>query len=122
MDVISKSTVLIIMSSFIEWGLKRVIKELVGSVPSKTKKISDIEHYISCIKSEVLPNLELSIELTSKLNALRKLRNKFAHGEWDLIEPLLKELLFKESFAAISGLFVSIENLAWDSEWGNPCQ
>ena len=119
-DVISKSTVLIMMSSFIEWGLKRVLKELAGSIPQKTnRKISDIEHYISCIKSEALSNLDIPIETTHRLNTLRKLRNKFAHGEWELVEPLLKELTFKETFNAISDLFATIENLAWESEWGN---
>ncbi|MCW8880271.1 MAG: hypothetical protein OQJ89_09005 [Kangiellaceae bacterium] len=119
-DVISKSNVLMIMSSFIEWGLKRVLKELVGSIPKKgNKRTSDIDHYITCIKSEALIDLDLAPRAKSCLNALRKLRNKFAHGEWEKIEPLLKDLTFKEMFTCISDLFSQIENLAWESEWGN---
>jgi uncharacterized protein YutE (UPF0331/DUF86 family) len=119
-DVISKSNVLIVMSSFIEWGLKRVLIELVGSIPKKeNRKTSDIEHYLACIKSEILMDLEIPQETRNNLNTLRKLRNKFAHGEWDKIEPLLVDLTFKETFSAISDLFYRIERLAWESEWGS---
>ena len=118
-DVVSKSTVLVVMASFIEWGLKKVLKELTGSIPSRTNKsISNIEHYISGIQNLALNDLKLSQELSFKLEMLRKLRNKFAHGDWDQIEEILKEIRFKDTFKAISDLFEEIEQLAWSSPWG----
>ncbi|MCO7227547.1 hypothetical protein [Pleionea sp. CnH1-48] len=118
-DVIAKCTVLVVMTSFVEWGLKRVLKELAETIPPKTDRgVSDIGHYINYLKTELLSNWEVSPGTLSTLDSLRRLRNKFAHGEWDAVEPLLEELLFKDTFSAVSCLFRTIEESAWESEWG----
>ena len=119
-NIISQSSVLVILASFVEWGLKRVVQEFLGGVPKKQKQEkSKIDGYIRLLKNQVFPDLVVPQEIEATLDSFRKARNEFAHGDWEKLRITLATVNLREAFESVAELFTLLEESAWSSQWAN---
>lgn len=115
--IVATSTVL--LCSFIEWGLKLVANEMCGPKPQRRDRslnqIASMLHHI-----EQHGRLELHIDPDQLLfiGTFRKIRNAFAHGDWERLGGQLSSTFLRTGFEAVSGIFQAIEFAAWQSPWG----
>ena len=117
--VIAKANPIILLCSFVEWGLKEVVKDICGLVQNKTgKNISDFEFYVNFLKKECALDLNIEEYVIEQINAFRRVRNSFAHGKWNLLEGELADISLRSCFDVVSTLFEKIEKAAWNSPWG----
>ena len=118
---------LILLNIFLEKSLKMLCFEYSHKNDSKVfgghkeeikllKGKSKIVTYINFIEKSL--NLKLSIE--NKINLidgnLRKIRNSFAHGDWEDVEEILKNIDLNEYLISISDVFKEIENVIMKKE------
>lgn len=118
-EVIAKATSVVLLCSFVEWGLKLVAKELQTTISFKPdRKLSDIEFMLQHIERECNLHLRLHDEIMPIVGSFRIIRNAFAHGHWATLNEQLGTLSLRTCFRAVSRLFQSIEEAAWESPWG----
>ena len=116
--VTANAVPIVLLSSFVEWALKSVVKEFCGSVPRKPKsEISDVNFFLQYAKSNGGLNFKLDEETTCTLNSFRMIRNQFAHGNWQTLETLLGTLSLRDCFSAVTRLCQTLEESAWEGPW-----
>lgn len=117
-NVISKATAIILLCSFAEWALKTISIELTSASPRKnSQSLSDVEHLLQHIKQNAGLSLPDQTEEMSLIHAFRKIRNAFAHGNWQELEQQLAVLRLRDCFESVSDLLMQIEMAAWGSKW-----
>ncbi|MGN4047700.1 hypothetical protein [Pseudomonas sp. SM4] len=118
--VVTQATSLVLLSSFVEWGLKRVVKSLHGSVPRKPSgaATSDVEFLLQHIAQSGL-HFSLNPVLLETVNDFRHVRNAFAHGDWARVDEQLANISLLACFQAVSQIFVCLESAAWEGPWKN---
>jgi hypothetical protein len=117
--VVGKAMPIVLLCSFVEWGLKFVTQEFCGQVPRKTTSgISDFKFLLHFLQQ----NSQLRFDSTGNpilsIDSFRKVRNAFAHGQWDSLATQLSAISLRSSFEAVSQLFERIEESAWLGPWG----
>jgi hypothetical protein len=117
-SVVSHAVPVVLLSSFIEWGLKSLAKEFCGSVPRKAgATLSDIDFLLNHIRGTGGLAFELDMKTLETLNSFRIVRNQFAHGNWHSLETLLGTLSLRSCFAAVTRLLEALEDSAWKGPW-----
>ena len=108
--VLSLVNPIILISTFLEWALKRLLFVCCDIYNFKALKGKS---NIDAMLEEIIHTLDLKIEIPpvfqEKLNSYRFIRNKFAHGEWDKI-GMLQDQDVKEYFVHIERLFKVLES------------
>lgn len=119
-NVIAKSSILIVLSSFVEWALKRVIQEFLGEVSrNQMGGKSKIDSYLLLLNKQVFSDMTIPAKTKYILDSFRKSRNEFAHGDWETLENTLSSINLREAFESVSELLFLLEEHAWSSEWGS---
>jgi len=117
-SVVSVAVPIVLLSSFVEWGLKLVIADLCDSLPRKPNpSMSDFQFLLQHLQANGGVVLSIDKEQIETVNSFRRVRNAFAHGQWDTLEPLLKTLSLRKCFSTVSSIFQEIEESAWLSPW-----
>jgi hypothetical protein len=118
-EVVAKTIPIVLLFSFVEWGLKLVSKEFCGSIPHKAaRSISDFEFLLRHIQQNSPLQLDITGDLIPAINSFRKIRNAFAHGHWESLATQLSAISLRTCFEVVSRLFQRIEESAWLSPWG----
>lgn len=116
--VISQAVPVVLLCSFVEWGLKRVIADFGGNVPRKTgRALSDIQFLLEHLEQQCGLPLGPAQGPIQVIHELRPVRNAFAHGQWQTVHTQLARISLREGFTAVSSLFQHIEEEAWMSPW-----
>jgi hypothetical protein len=119
-EVIGRATPVILLCSFIEWGLKLVTKELCGAVPRKrAHSLSDFTFLLQHLERDAGLHLRVDLELVKVVNAFRSIRNAFAHGRWEALNAQLDAVSLRTCFETVAEIFAYIEAAAWSSPWGD---
>ncbi|EKB1967641.1 TPA: hypothetical protein NKA96_004452 [Vibrio parahaemolyticus] len=109
LKVLSLVNPIILISTFLEWALKRLL--LVCCDVHKFKAPKGKSN-IDAMLEEIINKLGLQVEIPQsfqeKLDSYRFIRNKFAHGEWDQIGTLQDQDV-KEYLVHIEKLFKVLE-------------
>jgi hypothetical protein len=117
--VIGKAVPVVLLCSFVEWGVKFLTKEFCGSIPRKTiRGLSDVEFLLRYLEQNSQLRLGVTSDLMLPINSFRAVRNSFAHGQWESVATQLSAISLRASFQAVSALFERIEEAAWLSPWG----
>ncbi|CRD63383.1 hypothetical protein [Stenotrophomonas thermophila] len=118
-EVVGRTTPIILLCSFLEWGLKLVAKELTGVVPrNRGHAISDFEFLLKYIREKAGLTLVIDAELTDNVHVFRDIRNAFAHGQWVALSERLDGIPLRVCFETVAQVFQRIEEAAWQSPWG----
>lgn len=115
--IVARAVPVVLLSSFTEWGLKRIVREFCGEIPRKSVgSMSDVEWLLDCLRRSPL-QVEVGAELTGDVGAFRRVRNDFAHGQWEKLAAQLETLSLRTCFEVVSRLFMRIEEAAWSGPW-----
>jgi hypothetical protein len=111
-SVIMPAMCLLLLASFEEKTLKWLCLRL--SPYEKTDRINNIRNnkineYMKFLAEECALSFTEPPEATIVRKQFRQVRNAFAHGDWEDIEPVLTELSLPDAFWAVSELFRVIE-------------
>src|SRR5690606_15059935 len=118
-EVVGRTTPIILLCSFLEWGLKLVAKELTGVVPrNRGHAISDFEFLLKYIREKAGLTLVIDAELIDNVHVFRGIRNAFAHGQWAALSERLDGIPLRVCFETVAQVFQRIEEAAWQSPWG----
>ena len=117
-NIISKSSTLVILASFVEWGLKIITEELKLKISKEDfRNKSKIDAYIFLLQRTLFNDLVIPREIQEILTSFKKSRNQFAHGDWDDLESTIYLIDLREAFEAVSELFIIIEKKTWMTVW-----
>lgn len=106
----SKSMCVILVFSFLEKSLKSLcVAYKDNQVELRISKIEKIGAYIKYLKDECNINFAIEVESLDLINRYKKIRNAFAHGDWDYVDKYTYDFSLSELFATISEIFSSIE-------------
>ena len=118
-EAVARTTQVIHLCSFLEWGLKLVAKELTKVVPrNRGHAISDFEFLLQHLESKAGLLLAIDAELIEYVHVFRGVRNAFAHGQWTALNERLDGISLRVCFESVARIFQSIEEAAWQSPWG----
>jgi hypothetical protein len=118
-SVVGKAVPIVLLCGFVEWGLKLVTKEFCGRVPRKSaSRISDFEFLLHHLQQNSPLPLDITGDPILSIDSFRKVRNAFAHGQWNSLATQLNVISLRACFEAVSQLFERIEESAWLSPWG----
>lgn len=110
---ISHATTLLLLHVFVERSLKALCLALSPSEHKRAKQLrgmSKIDSYLSFLKESCSLTFEEPAESEELRNAIRRIRNDFAHGDWEKVEIACKEIGLCKSFSVSTRLFEAIEN------------
>ncbi|MGF1713181.1 hypothetical protein L4C37_21800 [Vibrio kagoshimensis] len=89
LNVLSLVNPIILISTFLEWSLKRLLHDCCDGVKYKSKKgIANIDGMLALIIKSLSLDIQVPKDFQEALNKYRLVRNKFAHGEWEKISSL----------------------------------
>lgn len=115
---ISRVVPIVLLSSFVEWGLKLVATEFCSSVPRKSApSMSDFQFLIQHLQANSGLSFQIDQELFEAVDLFRSARNAFAHGRWRDLESQMENISLRNCFTAVSSIFQKIEEAAWQSPW-----
>lgn len=80
-----------------------------GSLRNCYGKQSELETLVSMLKKRTASDLELFSKHARKIDLVRRLRNRYMHGDWAGVRDLLRQLDIESSFRLVSDLFASLE-------------
>jgi len=89
-EVFLKTTMLVLIFSFVEYCLKTVCLSLQLDLEMNDNRKSKIDTYLEKINQCTNNNLKLTTLCKKRLFQGRRVRNLFAHGDWDSIMSELK--------------------------------
>jgi hypothetical protein len=110
---ISHATTLLLLHVFVERSLKALCLALSPAETERAKQLpgkSKIDSYLSFLKESCSLSFEESEESEELRNAVRLIRNDFAHGDWEKVEDACKRVGLRMSFSVSAELFEAIEN------------
>ncbi|PMV17583.1 MULTISPECIES: hypothetical protein [unclassified Pseudomonas] len=118
--VVTQATSIVLLCSFMEWGLKRVAKDLYGVIPRKPARpaMSDIQFFLEHLKQSGLP-FRMDPAVLDAIDSFRNVRNAFAHGEWASVEDQLAKISLLTCFESVAQVFACLESASWDGPWRN---
>lgn len=120
-EVIGRATSIILLCSFVEWGLKLVTRELCGAIPRKRgRSMSDFEFMLHHLQHNGGLHLNVDDDSVGVINMFREIRNAFAHGDWATLNEQLDSVSLRTCLEAVARIFQHIEESAWQSPWGRP--
>lgn len=103
---------LVLVSALLERGLKMLCTSFApsGKIPPKEKKgVSKVETYIGFLQNECKLNFREPDSSIHIREDFRKIRNNFAHGDWDNVRRDVPDCSLRAAFEAFSALFSEIE-------------
>ncbi|WP_300181576.1 hypothetical protein [uncultured Aliivibrio sp.] len=111
LKVLSMVNPIILISTFLEWSLKRILKEYSGISKFKVPGgKSNIDAILEKIISDHDLQIEIPKEFQSQLDNYRHIRNNFAHGEWLKITAI-EDGDIKKYFIHVSNLLKALEDI-----------
>jgi len=117
-EVVGRATSIVLLCSFVEWGLKLVTRELCGAIPRKrSRSISDFEFILHHLQHNGGLHLNIDVGATNVVHSFRGIRNAFAHGDWETLNEQLNSVSLRACFEAVARIFQCIEESAWQSPW-----
>lgn len=109
---ISHATTLLLLHVFVERSLKALCIALSPSEEMKAKQLpgkSKIDSYLSFLKESCSLSFEEPEASEELRDAVRRIRNDFAHGDWEKVEDACGKLGLRNAFSASTELFEAIE-------------
>lgn len=118
LTVVTQATSIVLLCSFVEWGLKRVVKDLYGAIARKPSgsRVSDIQFLLEHLEASGLSYV-VDAQVLHTVHSFRGIRNAFAHGEWAAIEEQLANVSLRDCFENVSQLFACLEAASWEGPW-----
>ena len=111
----------VMLSAYTEKSLKVLCSSLSSDENPKPKKNpgeSKIAAFLRFLRKDCSIDFDEPATSFQIREECRKVRNSFAHGDWDTLKDLVKEINLREAFRAVSDLLYAIEDAAWESPWG----
>lgn len=120
-EVVGRATSIVLLSSFVEWGLKRVALEFCGTIPRKRGgAMSDVEFMLQHLQRQGGLSPAMEVECMERIHSFRGIRNAFAHGDWEALNAQLQSVSLRACFTAVARLFHCLEASAWQGPWQHP--
>lgn len=115
-----RATCLVLLLAFVERSLKMLVETLTESAQprggARNRSQSRIAQYLDVLRKMCGPAF-VEPEGIALLDQCRYVRNAFAHGDWDEVRRLVRDIHLRNTFAAASGLLSAIEDAVWNSVW-----
>ncbi|WP_107926592.1 hypothetical protein [Lysinibacillus parviboronicapiens] len=100
----------ILIFSFLEKSLKSLcLAYKDNQVELRIPKREKIGAYIKYLRDECNINFTIEFEILDLIKRYKKIRNAFAHGDWDYVDKYTYDFSLSELFATISEIFSTIE-------------
>ncbi len=109
---LSHATCLLLLHIFVEKSLKSLCMNYTPDKSSSVKQIrgmSKIDSYLQYLKNDCGFFFEEPKEAAELRDGIRKIRNAFAHGDWDTVRKTTLKYSLRNSFSITSKLFRLIE-------------
>jgi len=111
-DFVAPAMCLIVLSFFLEKSLKSIYFAYAPkgvTLPIKNKGANKVSMYLRFLKTDCNFKFDEPIKTMGIWDKCRKIRNAFAHGDWDKVKSEIAQTDLRESFSAISELIRNIE-------------
>lgn len=118
---VALATPVILGASFLEWALKKIYREVMGTAPPRKKRgkntanLSDVEHLLELLKNDCGLEFEGARAAPPALESVRNIRNQYVHGEWGKLGNALEKLSLRQFFGDVSEVLRIIDN-AYDQK------
>ncbi|OGH11853.1 MAG: hypothetical protein A2857_00350 [Candidatus Levybacteria bacterium RIFCSPHIGHO2_01_FULL_36_15] len=115
-DFLVPATCVVLIYFFVEKCLKFLnedFAELLNPPTSSLKQMngeSKLQAYLRYMKSNFLNGLSISTEFWDYMEKANKIRNSYAHGDWDNIKFIISEINLSHLFLVITRVIDEIEN------------
>ncbi len=122
---IAKAMCLLLLSAFLEKTLRGLITALSPAGLRLAKERSGegkVAQLLASLKTECRLSFDEPSDSYAVRDVCRKLRNDFAHGEWDKVRRTVHNLSLRDAFSAVTQLLTAVEAAAWESDWGRRTQ
>jgi hypothetical protein len=107
------ATCLSLLSCFTERSLRYLCDWLeAGAKRKRSKGTSDIESYLALLRAECGLVIDEPKDTFKVREVCRRVRNDFAHGEWDKCRRAMSRLDLALAFNSVAALFFAIEQAA----------
>ena len=108
---LSRANCVLLLSIFTEKSLRTLCAYLGSSsqTPKQLRGKSKIDSYLSFLQKEFSLEFDVDDGVHTLISISRRIRNDFAHGEWDKIRSSMKNFDLQNSFRVVTNLFESIE-------------
>lgn len=123
---VALATPVILLASLLEWALKEVYRSLQGRDPppkrkpgAKGRNVSDVEHLLGLLSGECGLRFEYASAAMSVLGNVRRIRNRFVHGDWDELGDVLECVSLRAFFQTISSLLKVIDDAHYSAVSSN---
>ena len=116
---VSKAVCLILLSTFLEKSLRSLCIAFSqdGRLPRQRGGESKISMYITHLKNVREFNFSESNEFIELREECRKIRNAFAHGDWDSVRSEIVTVSLHQSFSAVTSLFHILEEKIYPEDF-----
>jgi hypothetical protein len=107
-DFLAKAMCLLLLTAFLERSLKWLCRSYSsdGKIPRSVQKTSD---HIEFLKSKCGFNFEEPDEVRQLRGDIQKVRNSFAHGDWDDVRKTIQPFSLRTAFTEYGKLLRIIE-------------
>lgn len=118
-DFLARANCLLLLACFAEKSLVHLCKELGGKVPRPKGGQSKVDACLEYLRTDCGLTFEDPEDSLKVRELCRKIRNAFAHGEWDTCRELVGQANLVEAFSAVSGLLSILEEAAEAATYNN---
>ncbi len=104
---------LILLSFFLEKSLKSICFAYAPNginPPIQKKRGNKVSMYLKFLQADCHFKLDAPVKTMDTWNKCNKIRNAFAHGDWDEVKSEIARTDLRETFSAISELIRKIES------------
>jgi hypothetical protein len=112
LSFITPATCLVLLAIFLEKSLKSIgiaYSPNGRKAPRAKPGMSAVKSYMSYLRKNCGFAFEQPAAVESLLQTCRKVRNAFAHGDWDDVKAEIGDINLPEAFAAVTRLIENIE-------------
>lgn len=113
-DFLARANCLLLLACFAEKSLVHLCKELGGKVPRQKGGQSKVDACLDYLRTECGFQFDDPHESLQVRELCRKIRNAFAHGDWDTCRELVAQASLAKAFAAVAGLLEGVELGAYE--------
>ena len=116
-NFIAPTNILVLLYFYTEGCLKNLCKKLNVNKKDNVVRLrptynkSKIEAAFEYLKNNCNISYYPSEDVKVHLKEVNKIRNNFAHGDWDLLKDRMKKINLRNSFKIASSIFADIENI-----------
>lgn len=107
-----RANCLLLLACFAEKSLVHLCNELGGKVPRPRGGQSKVDACLDYLRTECGLQFDDPKESLQVRELCRKIRNAFAHGEWDTCRELVTQASLVKAFAAVTHLLEGVEAAA----------